>query len=375
MISEIIKRKISNCQVILYRRVSTKSQSKGECASQFRRIKSIYPEFRISQNTIADTTEVMSGRGDPEVRMASGLGRSLKLLQRHPDAVLVVSDADRIARRADVFVLIQKQGLGHRVFDASTGMHVNDIVRSGIHSKIEAKTENLHAARQAGLQAYLANGGELGSPEISNHSRNATLSKLRLDKKRCEAITKVVRQLIHNSRGRVPRHQEICVELDHLEIRTGQNRFFTPKRLSQWKKQHPVQWREAIDSYAAPRRRLRRLITSFQVELRNRRGRKQAMRRRMRGVDFTSDDLHASQALAVLAFLKPIWRKEMFCGFRCFDQCRGPPVVGCKTLPQHRSEALMPIAGKPHQKHLSPFSKIDKYKAGGACNVKDTIAP
>lgn len=375
MISEAIKRKIAANQIILYRRVSTAKQEKGEFANQLQFVKSKYPEFNIASNAISSITEVRSGRADPEVRMASGLGRTLRLLQRHPDAVLLVSDADRIARRADVFGLIQRQGLGHRVFDASTGMNVNDIVRTGVHNNIEIQTEKLRAARQAGLEAYQASGAQLGSMEIKNHSSEATLMKQRRAKQRCDAIVEVVRQIIHKTRGRIPQYDEICEELDHLEIRTGQGRFFTTLRLSQRKKQHPVQWREAIDSYAAPRRRVRWLVTSTQIELRNRRNRKHAHRIKMGRKDFTSDEGHVAQALSDKAHIWPIWRKEIFCGFRSCGQCRGPPTEAVRYGRDTAGKSVRVLSNIRTRNMSDHSQKIDKYLLGGAFNDKDTGTP
>ena len=325
MNAAIIRSRISIGQVVLYRRVSTKKQVRGEYRSQLEIIKSKYSAFCISKSTIADVKEAKSGRADPEVRMASGLGRSLKLLKRHPGAILLVSNADRLARRADVFTLIQKQGLGHRVFDADTGMHVNDIIKAGIHKQIETKTEELHAARQEGLKDYQASGGQLGSPMINKYAKKATLKKQRLTRERSDAVLGVVRQAVFKTRGRVPPYHEICTELNRREIRTGQGRFFTQDRLVQWKKNHPAEWRKAIDCYAAPRRRIRRLITMIQIDIRNRRNRKLAKRRLTQGIDFCANDMRQSFLLSPPDFSLPIWSKERLCRYRCRDQCRGPP--------------------------------------------------
>ncbi|MCH2249582.1 MAG: recombinase family protein [Cognatishimia sp.] len=321
----IISSRISAGQVVLYRRVSTKKQVRGEYRSQLESIKSKYPEFSISKSTIADVTEAKSGRADPEVRMASGLGQSLRLLKRHPDAILLVSNADRIARRTDVFTLIQKQGLGHRVFDADTGMHVNDIIKAGIHRQIETKTEELHAVCQEGLKDYQASGGQLGSPVIRKYAKKASLKKQRLTKERSDAILGVIRNNVLNTRGRVPSYQEACTELNRREIRTGQGRFFTQERLIQWRKNHLTEWSKAIDSYAAPRRRIRWLITMTQIDIRNRRNRKLARRKLTRDVDCPANDMHQSSLWSPPSFSLPIWSKERFCRFRCCDQCRGPP--------------------------------------------------
>lgn len=325
MTSDTIKTKISIGQVILYRRVSTKKQVKGEYASQLWTIKSKYPEFSIVKSTAANITEAISGRADPEVRMASGLGRCLKLMKRHHGLILLVSDADRIARRADVFVLIQKQGLGHRVFDASTGMTADDIVQAGLHQKIEAKTEEQHEAKLIGLNKYRASGGKLGSKNIQKHSHKAKLKKKQLAEQRRDEILQVARSVVRFNRGRTPSYQEVCDELDRLGIRTGQCRFFTPERLCQWKKQHLTEWRQAMQCYSGPRRHIRLVITMTQIEIRNRRDRKRYMRNITQGIEFLAADIRKVLYVPDQALWLPIWRNAQVCGCRCCDPCRGPP--------------------------------------------------
>jgi hypothetical protein len=148
MNSKFIESKVSLGQVVLYRRVSTKSQEKGEYRSQLDFIKSQYPGFTIDGSTVENVNEVKSGCADAEIRMASGLGKCLRLLKRDSYTIVLVSNSDRIAQRSDIFVLIQKKGLGHRVFDASTGMCVDDMVRAGHHRRIEKRQRhNAHRVR------------------------------------------------------------------------------------------------------------------------------------------------------------------------------------------------------------------------------------
>lgn len=325
MRSDTISSKISACQVILYQRVSTDPQAKGEYRSQLQAIKAKYPKFTIAKSTIAKISEVKSGRADPEIRMASGLGRSLRLMKRHPDAILLVSDADRIARRTDVFELIQEQGLGHRVYDASTGKNVNELVQTGVHRDIEHKTEKLHEARQAGLEQYQAAGGQLGFQNIKAYSREGSLKKRRLAAERRDAILGVVRQMAIRGRGRIPSPQEICDELDRQEIRTGQGHFFNTSRLRQWRTQHKDDWRKALGSYRTHWVwRIRTVVTTNQIEFRNRRSRRRRMYMLTGAADFSSNDTYQSSPPNE-AFLRPVWRKEQHCAYRCCDPCRGPP--------------------------------------------------
>jgi hypothetical protein len=325
MSTDTIRTKISTGQVILYRRVSTKKQVRGEYASQLRTIKSKYPEFSIVKSTSTDVAEAMSGRADPEVRMASGLGKCLKLMKRDNGAILLVSDADRIARRADVFLLIQKQGLGHRVYDASTGMSVNDVVQSGLHQKIETKTEEQHQAKLNGLDAYRASGGKLGSEYIRQHSHKAKQIKQQLAVQRRDEILQVARSAVRLNRGRTPSFQEICDELNRVGIRTGQSRFFTPLRLCQWKKQHPIEWRQAMQCYLRPRRRIRSMITMTQIEIRNRRDRNRSMRILTQDAGFLATDTYQPLYVPDEAIWGSVCRTAQVSGRGCCDPCRGPP--------------------------------------------------
>ncbi|MFY0681500.1 MAG: recombinase family protein [Thalassovita sp.] len=325
---DTIKTKISAGQVILYRRVSTKKQVKGEYASQLRSIKCKYPMFSIVKSTKADVTEAMSGRADPEVRMASGLGKCLKLMKRDNGVILLVSDADRIARRADVFVLIQKQGLGHRVYDASTGMNVNDIVQSGRHQKIETKTEEQHQAKLNGLDAYRVSGGKLGSDRIKNYSHKAKSKKQQLAEQRRDRVLQVVKCCVRDNQGRPVSLQDICDELNHHGVRTGQGRFFTPPRLLQWKKKNRKEWRQAMNCYTPPWQRIQRIarvIRMTQIEIRHRRQRKRSMYIITLGIDFIAADARQPLHTPYGAVLHPVWRCGQLRGSGSCDPCRGPP--------------------------------------------------
>lgn len=313
--------------------------------------------------------------------MASGLGRSLRLLKRHPYAILLVSNADRIARRTDVFTLIQKQGLGHRVFDADTGMHVNDIIKAGIHRQIETKTEELHAARQEGLKDYQASGGKLGSSVINTYAQKATLKKQHLARERSDAILRVVRKNVLNTRGRVPSYHEICTELNRREIRTGQGRFFTQGRLIQWRKNHLTEWRKAIDSYAAPRRRIRWLIRMIQSDIRNRRDRKLARRKLTRDVDCDANDMRQSSLWSPPSFSLPMWSKERLCRYRCRDQCRGPPWRWRLHRPQLRVLKMAShvrcyrlLAGMVLYRVATDIPKADAISAAGTSLMNISLA-
>ncbi|RLJ59100.1 DNA invertase Pin-like site-specific DNA recombinase [Litoreibacter meonggei] len=259
--SMAINPRISSCGFILYRRVSTKEQSKQEYRSQLDIIKSVYPDFSISHSCIDNITEHVSGLADPEIRMASGLGKCLRLLQRNPFAIILVSNIDRIARRPDIFELIQRQGLGHRIFDASTGLCLDQVVESGDHIKIHKDTKAQHNARYIGIKRYQAAGGTMGSPDIGNWSKQAAAKSRQLAKDRQSDVLKVVKQMVIDGRGHMPPYRDICDEMNERGLRTGQGRFHTPQRLSQLRKNDPVAWDYTRDSYHRPRRWLRERLT------------------------------------------------------------------------------------------------------------------
>jgi predicted site-specific integrase-resolvase len=326
MNSKIIRSKINAGQVILYRRVSTKAQAKDEYSSQLRHIKSKYPGFSIAKSTIDHIEEVISGCADAEIRMASGLGKCLKLLKHNPHAILLVSNADRIARRADIFMLIQKQGLGQRIYDAATEMSLDDIIHGGLHYIIEKTTEAQRASRQAGRDRKRALGAKLGSTDIATQSRLGAQKKKQLTAQRDAAVFSAVSRYIHQSRGQCPPLSTISDELNRLAIRTGQGRFWTSERLSQHKKSKQREWAHALDSYARPRRRIRRIITSTQIEFRKRRDRSTAMRRLLKAmpVHLVNNIKSIDKSFCVSRSAR--WRSHQTNRCHSREGCRGPPM-------------------------------------------------
>lgn len=332
MNSKVIKGRMDAAQTILYRRVSTKPQAKDEYAHQLSCIKSGYPGFNIAKSTNGHIEEVMSGCAGAEVRMASGLGQLLKLLKRNPEAIGLVSNADRIARRADIFILIQKQGLGQRIYDASTGMSLDDIIQAGRHNIIEKKTESLRASRQAGMDRLRASGVVLGSADIAKYSRQGARKKSQLTHHRDTEVLSVVSRLVYQNRGQCPPLSTISDELDHLGIRTGQGLPWTRERLSQHKKTRPHKWAHACDSYARPRRHLRQIITATQIETSNRRSRKTAMRRLLKEIPV--QDIRTSKMFRGSRSLR--WRPRQTNNFRYRAGSRGPPRRACRDTRSYK---------------------------------------
>jgi hypothetical protein len=271
MTSRTIQNKISSKQIILYRRVSTPKQARTGYQDQLVTIKRIYPDFSIAQSTIDNITEVKSGCADAERRMASGLGKALKHLKRHPHAIMLVSDADRVARRENVFELIQKQGIGHQIYDATSGLCLNDIVELGLDIAIEQRTEAQRASRINGMVRLIRNGGTIGFDCIRQQSSKGSAHKKRLTKELQAKVLAVVPSLTSRNRGQKPSYEEICGELDERGIRTGQGRFFTPERLAQFRKKNPTKWLRAFDRYHYRRRRIRQVIMTTKREVRKRR--------------------------------------------------------------------------------------------------------
>lgn len=317
-------------QIILYRRVSTKPQARTEYAHQLSCIKSAYARFSISRSTTGHIEEVMSGCADAEVRMASGLGRLLRLFIRNPDAIGLVSDADRVARRSDIFTLIQKQGLGQRIYDAATGMSLDDIMQAGRHNVIEKQTEAQRASRQAGRDRLRASGVALGSADIARQSRNGARKKRQLSHDRDTEILALVSRLVYQNRGQRPPMSTICDELDHLGVRTGQGRPWTPERLSHHKKTRPQKWAHACDSYARPRRRIRQIITATQIEIRNSRDRRTAMRRLLKRTPHHQIKTSRRFEKMLCASRSLRWPPRQTNSFRYRAGCRGPPRRACR---------------------------------------------
>jgi hypothetical protein len=286
MTSKIIQRKISSGQIILYRRVSTKPQAPTGYTDQLGIIRSLYPDFSFGQSTIYSVKEVMSGLVDAEIRMASGLGKVIRHLKRHPNAIVLVSEANRIARRPDIYELIKSQGLGHRFYDASTGRFLNDIIKDGSHIEIEQKTYAQKKSSLKGLHRYIKNGGEIGNDRIADQSKKGSETKRRLTRERDAHLLKIVSQMTFRNRGQPVSYSEICDELDRREVRTGQGRFFTPERLAHHRKNNRSKWIGPCDSYHRPRRDIRRAIILALVEPRKRRDRQLFMQRLLKATTY-----------------------------------------------------------------------------------------
>ncbi|MCG7493305.1 recombinase family protein [Thalassobius sp. Cn5-15] len=267
MHSDVIRKAIIAGKANLYRRVSTPKQAEDGYKYQLECIKDHYPEFTISNSTNISVKEVISGRCDTEVRMATGLRKCLRHLKRHQSEILLVSSDDRISRRAEVFELIQKQGLGKRIYDASTGMNVDDIIELNHHHKVEELTNAKREAQFKAIARLMADGQAFGSPDIAKHSKKGSITKTRLADEREAQVLSVIANMTYRGGGQKPSYEEISDELDLQGIRTGQNRFLTPKRLCQLRKRSPEKWDYAFDTYHRPRRRIRELVQAAKTEV------------------------------------------------------------------------------------------------------------
>ena len=271
MHSDVIQSAIRWKKVNLYRRVSTAKQAKDGYKHQLECIQAEYPEFTISNNTNISVKEPISGRSDMEIRVATGLGKCLRHLVHNPSEFLLVSSCDRIARRKDVFELIKDLGLGHRIYDVSTGMNVNDIIKAGLHHTVEQQSEEKHDAHIASIERRKAYGKKLGSPHIAKHSKKGTTTKTRLADEREAQVLSIVTTMTFHGGGKKPSYAEISDELNKQCIPTGQNRLWTPVRVGQLRKRSPEKWDYAFDSCHRPKRRIRELVTNALIEVRNKR--------------------------------------------------------------------------------------------------------
>lgn len=238
---------------------------------------------------------------------------------------MLVSDADRLARREDVFELIKKQGLGHQIYDATTGSCLNDIVRLGLDVAIERRTKAQRASRINGMVRLMRNGGTIGFDSIGQQSSKGTAQKKRLTRELQAQVLAVVPYLMFRNRGQKPSYEEICGELDERGIRTGQGRFFTPKRLAQFRKKNPTKWLRAFDRYHYRRRRIRQVIMTTKNEVRKRRQCGRHMKLLLAAMKYTL--IWASLNFPKCRDLAPsrlhTQRLHMMTGSD--DGCRGPP--------------------------------------------------
>lgn len=202
-----------------------------------------------------------------EVRVATRLGTCLRHLIHNPSEILLVSSYDRIARRADVFELIKDLDLGHRIYDVSTGMNVNDIIKAGLHHTVEQQSNAKYDAQIASMERRKADGETLGSSDIVRHSKKGSITKTRLADERETQVLSVVTNMTYRGGGQKPSYAEISDELDRQGILTGQKRLWSPMRLCQLRKKSPEKWGYAFDTYHRPRRRIRELVQAAKTEV------------------------------------------------------------------------------------------------------------
>ena len=88
--------KIASGQVVFYRRVSTKHQAKSDFKHQMKLMKKAHPTFNVTRDGVLDLKETISGFSSPERRMAGKLGKALRHLKHEPNAIMIVTSADRI---------------------------------------------------------------------------------------------------------------------------------------------------------------------------------------------------------------------------------------------------------------------------------------
>lgn len=326
MISKAINKKVCSGKIILYRRASTKTQMATSYKDQLNTIKAIYPDFSITHSTTDHIAEAMSGRADAEKRFASGLGKALRQLKRQPDTILLISELTRLARRTDVFTLIKAQGLGHRIYDAMTGLCLNDSIKLGVHTVIEEQTKKQRASRIRGMVRLMKDGGDMGNHDIASQSAIGISTKARIAKDRKENVLSAVSQMVIFYRGRKPSYEEVCDELDRRDIRTGQGNFFTPERLAQFKKNNAKKWNYALDSYHRPRRNIRESVIAAQTKHVKRRNHKRHLRLFLSVMTHKPTWLTRANPRSYCRPTSLHYRlRKQHSMARCHDGCRGPP--------------------------------------------------
>lgn len=335
MKSDIVQDKIRQGLIAIYRRQSFKGQSKAEFKHQLRKIQSYYPSFTISHSTKFEEKETISGKASLEKRIAGKLGTLLRHLKRHPEIIMLVSSADRIARRRDVFLALQAQGFGKRIYVASTGKCLDQIIVDGDHTRIERKTIKQQESCQRGRERYLADGGMLGNPAIKEQSAKGTKASAEKATHVLDEVLDTVKTYSLSHRGAKASKKALCDELDERRVRTVQGNPFTPVRLSQLKKRNAKAWEWAEDSYTRPRRRIMKIVSAvtgwfaalrevFLLKLQ-----REALVARFAGSPLL---LRVCREAYKAALHLPLLDSSAL-KTRGADGCRGPPCVGQCALP------------------------------------------
>ena len=336
MISQTVRKKICDDQIILYLRASTEPQATASFPDQVDTIRSIYPEFSIARSTIIEISEVMSGLADAEIRLVTGLGKALHQLEFHSDSILLVSKANRLARRADVFELIQSTGLGNRIYDATTGLCLNDMIKLGSHISIEKQINGQLAKGAKAIARLMRDGGSMGYDGIAQHSAEGSEKKRRLAQERKAQVFSVISQVTIHARGKTPTHKEICTELGHQGVHTGQRRPFTPSRLAHLKKNDRESWDYAFDSYHRPRRNIRDSVIAAQTKHVKRRSHKSHVRLFLSVMTHKPTWLTRANPRAHCHQTSLLHRpRKMHSMTGCHDGCRGPPDAPSTTCAAH----------------------------------------
>jgi hypothetical protein len=240
--------------------------------------------------------------------------------------------------------LIKAQGLGRRIYDATTGLCLNDSIKLGAHTVIEEQTKRQWASRIRGMVRLMKDGGVMGNQDIARQSAIGISTKARIAKEREADVLSAVSQVVIFYRGRIPSFEEICDELDRRDIRTGQGNFFTPERLAQYKKSCVKKWNRALDSYHRPRRSIRKKIMYVVVELSKRR-RCNAQMKSLLGTRINKPicvDPNCSEWVNRISnsLFQPSRQHSVT---QVSDGCRGPPEglrTACSGLLSHRLKPL-----------------------------------
>lgn len=245
---------------VVYLRVSTPKQKKSNYKNQITAIRKAIPKLRLTAPDTTQRKEVMSGKADIKKRIGGQLGSAIRQMKRDPDMIMFVSEFDRIGRITEVFEMLQVQGLGHRIYAASCGKSLTEMMVNGDHHRIVVRTQAKDISRQRGTDRFLANGGILGNPDIGKISHKGTTTQRNKAKDRFEFALSILKENVLKDRDRLPAYQFLCDELNERGVRTGQGRMFTPSSLSQLLKGKKKLWDHAKDSFHRPRRRIRKLV-------------------------------------------------------------------------------------------------------------------
>lgn len=111
----------------------------------------------------------------------------------------------------------------------------------------------------------------MGNVNVKSLKKQASKAKKLNDKRIKQAVLSVVAHQSLKTRGKRACLRTISYILDHQGVRTAQSLFYTPKRLSQFKKRNSMAWKVAETRYQHRMHRTKQIILFTQIEIEKKR--------------------------------------------------------------------------------------------------------